>query len=102
MLQRRAVPAFKNKQYGFGIYNVVMAVADRLRDVQHGEAHPYYRSSSITNSNNDTQGGDAVWVILIVLGAIGAAFSCACCIGHHDAKYPMGQGYRCPGKFQQI
>ena len=108
MLRRRAVPAFRNGQYGFGIYNVVMAVADRLRDVQDGIAHPYRTSnnnsgggssSSSSSSSSQKVQAENTWIVLLFFGFPFACISFACCGCYHDSKYPMGKGYRCPGKF---
>jgi uncharacterized membrane protein YgcG len=100
MLYRRAVPEFKRENYGFGIYNVVMSVTDRLRDIEHGIAVPYGEPKSSYNDDNKNyappsdQDMSDLYVILSVLASLA---SCACCCSWYDSSYPMGQNRFCTG-----
>lgn len=94
MLQRRAVPEFKMQNYGFGLFQVVVACADRLRDVRAGIASPY-RPSLPSPPSSRSSSPPTDWTPLLFLGAIGMF---ACCVTSHmayDSKYPMGRGRLC-------
>ena len=112
MLQRRAVPEFKQGNYGFGIYNVVISLSDKLRDIQHGVAMPDHSGqppppppppSIPANDNgggmassNDHSTDDGDGSIAYIIVSIVAAMLCCCGCGcWYDNKYPMGMHYTC-------
>mmetsp|Transcript_43431 Transcript_43431/g.132150 ORF Transcript_43431/g.132150 Transcript_43431/m.132150 type:complete len:395 (-) Transcript_43431:195-1379(-) len=66
MLQRRAVPEFKEGQYGRGIYNVVTSCAERLRDAQAGRATPYQKPS-----DQKPLGDDAFTIVIYFVIFVG-------------------------------
>ena len=98
MLQRKAIPEFKRGQYGFGLYNIVTSIADRLRDIQNGVAVPYHEDPSRPAPSSlhvtaPSISWDDFMIHLPMLLFFGIVIGCLVCNGECESSGDNGSRY---------
>eukprot|EP00977_Amphora_coffeiformis_P006337 scaffold1353_cov161-Amphora_coffeaeformis.AAC.9 len=88
MLQRRAVPEFRQGNFGIGLYQVVVSCADRLRDIQAGIASPYTTRTTPAVRPASRAAQDPAQMFAFAFS--GCCFLCVMLVGIHGGGSSSG------------